>query len=394
MKAKSAVQIAAAMLLLTLNLQFSTCFAQGALTPPGAPAPTMKSLDQIQPRTPINTLPGDSQDLYVITNSGSYYLTTNITATSFFNAILIKASGVTLDLNGFTISSTGANGTAILLFGNEATGIGNSDITISNGHITGGVTNKSGVYEGPGFANGIFYNNTAGTPYNIRVTGVSVSGCANNGIYLDTDNSTVVESCTVNTVGGIGIVASGVSHSTANQCGNTAIYADTASDCYGSSTGGEGLGVNFTASDCYGSSTGGYGLEVNSANNCFGSSDSNVGLSAVNANNCFGSSDSNVGLSVNNANNCEGNSTSGVALFAQTSANNCWGSSAFSDGLSAGIATGCSGTSESSGTGLSASEIAIGCYGASDGAGLSANIANSCYSNSGDGSIVNKYNMP
>ena len=40
-----------ALLLLTLSAQFSTSFAQGSLTPPGAPAPTMKSPAQIERRT-------------------------------------------------------------------------------------------------------------------------------------------------------------------------------------------------------------------------------------------------------------------------------------------------------------------------------------------------------
>lgn len=78
-------------------------YAQGNLTPPGAPAATMKTLDQIEPRTPINqvSLP------FTINASGSYYVTENLSVASG-NAITINASGVTLDLSGFTITSTSA----------------------------------------------------------------------------------------------------------------------------------------------------------------------------------------------------------------------------------------------------------------------------------------------
>src|ERR1017187_7827805 len=285
MKTKTIVQVAAAWLFSTFSFQFSA-FAQGSLTPPpGAPSPTMTSLSQVmttlnqnEPRTPISSAP------YNITKPGSYYLTTNLTVADG-DAIDISANGVTLDLNGFTISSTGTYGTAIWLVGNEASGvIGNTDITISNGHLTGGVTytNGTGMYGGSGFVNGISYNPTGGTPYNVRVTGVSVSGCQNYGIYLGMvlGNSTVVESCTVNTVGGEGIVASSVSHSTANQCGNTAIVADTASDCYGNCTGaGHGLLANYAANNCYGNSVSGHGIYVQgSANSCYGNSASGIGL--------------------------------------------------------------------------------------------------------------------
>ena len=217
------------LLLLTTGYQLSAS-AQGPLTPPGAPAPTMLTLNQIEPRTPIT-----NATAVTISASGSYYLTTNITVTTG-SAITMTASQVTLDLNGFSVSSTAASatGTGILLAG------GNADITILNGHIKGGVTYSGGVYSsGPGFANGITYSGT--TPFNVRVSGVSVSGCSNYGIYLTLGDSTVVESSTVRTVGGYGIQANSVLRSTANQCGSVAMIAYIASDCYASSTGSQGL---------------------------------------------------------------------------------------------------------------------------------------------------------
>ena len=138
----------------TLNPQLSTAFAQGSLTPPGPPGPTMTTLSQVQPRTPISSAP------YTITQPGSYYLTTNLTVASG-DAIDINTNGVTLDLNGFTISSTSSfeSGTAIYIsfVSNGGNYFGFTDIAISNGHITGGVTNNAGVYGGPGFGNGISY---------------------------------------------------------------------------------------------------------------------------------------------------------------------------------------------------------------------------------------------
>ena len=313
---------ALALLLATVTPQLSTAFAQGALTPPGAPAATMKSLDQIEPRTPISSAP------FTITQSGSYYLTTNLTVTTG-DGIDISTNGVTLDLNGFTISSTaaGATGTGILLnSGLSSSGL--SDITICNGHIRGGVANNgSGVYGGNGFGFGI--NFSGNPPVNVLVTRVSVAGCQYYGIYLNAGDSTVVESCTVRTVGSDGIYASTIKQSTAIDCGSSAIYGVLVSDCRGqSSSSGDGVYAYNTALNCNGYSSSGYGVIASTAQNCNGSSSSSDGINATIAQNCNGSSSgSNYGIYVSYiANGCYGYSNSGTGLDAFI-ANSCSGNS-------------------------------------------------------------------
>jgi len=51
--------------------------------------------------------------LFIITNSGSYYLTTNLAGVSGKNGIKIAANNVTLDLNGFTLQGASGNDTGI-----------------------------------------------------------------------------------------------------------------------------------------------------------------------------------------------------------------------------------------------------------------------------------------
>ena len=102
--------VAAAFALLGLIVIFqpSTAFGQGALTPPGPPGATMLTLSQVEPRTPVDSThtPGGGSDEFVISNPGSYYLTSNITVTTSMG-IGIITNGVRLDLNGFTIFGGG-----------------------------------------------------------------------------------------------------------------------------------------------------------------------------------------------------------------------------------------------------------------------------------------------
>jgi parallel beta-helix repeat protein len=103
--------------LLTFNLQLSNTHAQGSLTPPGAPGPTMLTLSQVEPRTPVDAVhtPGGGAFNFIIGNSGSYYLTTNIAGGSGRAGIEINANDVTLDLNGFSMTGSPGSLTAILV---------------------------------------------------------------------------------------------------------------------------------------------------------------------------------------------------------------------------------------------------------------------------------------
>ena len=67
--------------------------------PPGPVTGTMKPLSQVEPRTPVETLPSDPSATRVISQPGSYYLTANLSvAGGSLSGIEIATSGVTLDL--------------------------------------------------------------------------------------------------------------------------------------------------------------------------------------------------------------------------------------------------------------------------------------------------------
>jgi hypothetical protein len=285
-------------------LQPLTCLlAQGPLTPPGAPAPTMKTLDQVEARTP---LAGGTSPVSI--GSGSYYLTGNLTVISGANGITVSASDVTLDLNGFTLTGPGSgSGAGIYLNGGVTNvtvvngtirgwgshginALGNPDLrveklrVISNGGVgIAGDVNcvaiycvaKSNVGQGiQGTDNCLIKDcqvaGTLGSPGDgISLgNGAVVSGCTTsnnggNGITATTDS--VIRDCSARNNSGRGIFGGVVEHCTALENSLPGITALTATNCYGSSTGssvtGTGIGANI-ATNCYGTSTNGTGLNA------------------------------------------------------------------------------------------------------------------------------------
>ncbi|MBN1900425.1 right-handed parallel beta-helix repeat-containing protein [Candidatus Sumerlaeota bacterium] len=169
-------------LLWGILLLTAICFAQGPLVPPGPPGETYKSLGEIEPRTPIKSLP------YTISAPGSYYLTGNLTYSApTQNGISIEASNVTIDFMGFAINGPGTLSTAD--FSGIATSGARNNITIKNGS----------VYEWKN--DGINLDNTTNTlvmnmniarigDYGIygeshtQIINCNVSECVDDGIYV------------------------------------------------------------------------------------------------------------------------------------------------------------------------------------------------------------------
>jgi len=235
----------------------------GNLNPSAPPASTMHTLEEIynqianlsaDPRTSIQSLSGSGTALYTISQSGSYYLTGNVTGTIDKHGIEITADDVTIDLNGYALigpgKATGSSGSGISASGQR--------ITVLNGSVS--------QWRGSGIAlsSSSQVNNVKAT--NNGGNGISV---ANNSTVKDcvaTDNSgrgisgsegCVVNNCSANDNGGTGIgLTDGAVVINCSACGNNShgihTYSAAISKCvaYDNDSMGINGDGNVSISDC------------------------------------------------------------------------------------------------------------------------------------------------
>jgi parallel beta-helix repeat protein len=216
--------------------------AQGPLAPPGAPAPLFKTLDQVEPRRPIESLP------FTINQPGSYYLTGNLNGAGG-NGITIIANNVTLDLMGFAL--VGGPGTT----DGVNVSVNVTNITIRNGSISrwGGMgvdadtafnsqisdvrsshNGSRGIYLAGG---GIISGCTAqgnGTEGIRGQNGTTISGCSssanNDGVFVGAGSTVIGCSVLANRNDGI-VAGTGSTVSGNSSSGNTADGISVGSDC-------------------------------------------------------------------------------------------------------------------------------------------------------------------
>ena len=188
----------------------------------------MKSLDQIEARTPI---PGGSSS-FGINVPGSYYLTGNLTiGGGGANGISVMTNDVTIDLNGFSVTGSGvSSGAGIFLSGGVA------NVTIRHGTIRNwGNYGINGVGNSKVRAEDLQVLNNGSTGIRVDVNGAVVNCIAeaNAGVGIQgVDNCVIKDSQSISNTGGAGILVG--SSSVVTGCvasGNSSDGFNTASGC-------------------------------------------------------------------------------------------------------------------------------------------------------------------
>lgn len=167
----------------------------GPINPPAGPVtPTGRTLDEVYNKIPEGgggdgriAIPGGTTS-YTISQPGSYVLTGNRVSAN--TAIVIGASGVTLDLNGYAASCT-TTATAVISVSSAA----DMDVVIRNGIVSGGTIGVS-------IPNSIT---------NVLVEDLLISRAKTYGIRVNTPatRDVVIRRCVVTDIGATTVAADG-----------------------------------------------------------------------------------------------------------------------------------------------------------------------------------------
>jgi hypothetical protein len=286
----------------------------------------MKSLDQVEPRTPISSLP------FAINQSGSYYLTGNLQFTGASGiAIRIDASNVTLDLMGFTLSSTNAvGGDAIFIIN------GNRSVAVKNGTIAGNTTvtisgtnpNRAWTIAAAGFNRGITNSATGCQFGQLRISGCrshglsggaqamveNVTAVQNGGDGISVSGQSAVTNCVAESNGSAGIAATGsVTNCAARSNAVDGIFGGSIANSTSSDNGGDGIVSNGTITNCFANLNDGDGISGTCVVNSKALSNGGNGISAASGSvtSCVAFSNDLTGIIA----------TSGVLAFCKASGN-------------------------------------------------------------------------
>lgn len=275
-----------------LSIVGIVAYAQPIAPPAGPINHVYKTLQEVEPRTPISSLP------YAINQPGSYYLTRDLSGLVAQHGITINANNVTLDLRGFSLVGVPGSFSGVFV----AAG-GGQNLVVQNGTVRDwgahGVdmfdSQNSQLRDLRAFTNIMDGLRCGG--------GCLVSGCTslgNSGDGLEGQGAVTVAACTFSSNLGRGILAtdnwaiSGCTASYNTLDGIRVANGSTVSACTAGNNGGDGIHANFgnTITGCTARANTGDGIDVVSGNyvsantcNANGAAGDGAGVNASGADN-------------------------------------------------------------------------------------------------------------
>lgn len=249
-----------------LSLFITANTVAGDLTPPAGPVDsTMKTLAEVEPRIPVQSVPGGGTIQHVISEPGSYYLAGDIIA-DVPTVIRILTGDVTLDLMGFTIKG-GAN-TNWGIHVDAPDGV----VVIRNGHVR----------------NSAQWGVQAVGNARVELENLRVDSC---GFYgIQGNPHIVIRNCSVSNTVGIQLTTNAFVENVVSINNNfglaTGAYSYvTRSKFSGNIAEGLLLGVNCHATDCNSSQNGGHGIVaagVSVVERCVSTDNNGFGMTVTN----------------------------------------------------------------------------------------------------------------